>query len=77
MTGPLPATDILVRTADPELLDRTVQQLGLAVVMQDAGGYAQVDGCYVVRVHGNPGFIKFAIANQGYGEVVRELDELL
>ena len=36
-----------------------------------------VDGCYVVRVLGDPGFIKFAIASQGYGEVVRELEELL
>ena len=25
----------------------------------------------------DPGFIKFAIPNQGYGEVVRELEELL
>ena len=70
------ATDILVRTANPEMLDRTVQQLGPAVVV-GAPDYIQVDGCYVVRVFGNPGFIKFAITNQGYGEVVRELDGLL
>ena len=70
------ATDIPVRTANPEMLDRTVQQLGPAVVV-GAPDYIQVDGCYVVRVFGNPGFIKFAITNQGYGEVVRELDGLL
>lgn len=70
------ATDILVRTADPALLDRTVQQLGPAVVV-GAPDHTVVDGCYVVRVFGDPGFIKFAIANQGYGEVVRELDELI
>jgi len=70
------ATDILVRTASPEVLDRTVQQLGPAVVV-GAPDYVQVDGCYAVRVFGDPGFIKFAITNQGYGEVVRELEELL
>ena len=70
------ATDILVRTASPEMLDQTVQQLGPAVVI-GAPNYVQVDGCYVVRVFGDPGFIKFAIANQGYGEVVRELESEL
>lgn len=70
------ATDILVKTASPELLDRTVQQLGPAAVV-GAPDYMMVDGCYVVRVFGDPGFVKFAIANQGYGEVVRELDELV
>jgi hypothetical protein len=69
-------TDILVRTASPALLDQTVQQLGPAVVV-GAPDYAKVDGCYVVRVFGNPGFIKFAITNQGYGEVVRELEKPL
>ena len=71
------ATDILVRTANPAMLDQTVQQLGPAVVVGGPDNFVQVDGCYVVRVHGDPGFIKFAITNQGYGEVVRELDELL
>lgn len=70
------ATDILVKTGSPELLDQTVQQLGRASVV-GAPDYTVVDGCYVVRVFGDPGFIKFAIANQGYGEVVRELDELV
>jgi hypothetical protein len=74
------ATDILVRTGDPALLDRSIQQLGPAVVLQGHPGpvdYVKVDGCYVVSVYGDPGFIKFAITNQGYGEVVRELDELV
>ena len=78
MSDDVQATDILVRTADPGLLDRTVQQLGPAIVIQGvAAPYMQVDGCYIVRVFGDPGFIKFAITNQGYGEVVRELDGLL
>lgn len=69
------ATDILVRTANPGMLDATVQQLGPAAVV-GAPDYVMVDGCYVVRVFGDPGFVKFAIKNQGYGEVVRELEEL-
>jgi hypothetical protein len=71
------ATDILVRTGNPAILDETVQQLGAAVVVGGPDRFVQVDGCYVVRVYGDPGFIKFAITNQGYGEVVRELEELL
>lgn len=70
------ATDILVKTGSPELLDQTVQQLGRAAVV-GAPVYVMVDGCYVVRVFGDPGFVKFAIASQGYGEVVRQLDELV
>jgi hypothetical protein len=75
VTGPA-VTDILVRTANPGMLDQTVQQLGRAAVV-GAPDYVQVDGCYVVRVFGDPGFIKFAITRQGYGEVVRELEEPL
>lgn len=65
---PNAATDLIVKTANPDMLDRTVQQLGPAVV---------VDGSYDgetcrVRVFGNPGFIRFAITNQGYGEIVGE-----
>jgi hypothetical protein len=61
-------TDLIVRTSNPEMLDRTVQQLGPAVVVE--GSY---DGetCRV-RVFGPTGFIKFALENQGYGELVRE-----
>jgi hypothetical protein len=72
------ATDILVRTASPSILDETLHQLPMcAAVVVGAPDYVQVDGCYVVRVFGDPGFVKFAITNQGYGEVVRVLDELV
>jgi hypothetical protein len=66
--SPVTATDLIVRTRNPELLDRTVQQLGPAVVVE--GSY---DGetCRV-RVFGSTGYIKFALANQGYGELVGE-----
>ena len=71
--------DVLVRTDDPARLDQCIQQLAPALVLTDGAGgpYLLVDGCYVVRAYANVGYVKFAIDNQRYGEVVRELDELL
>lgn len=67
-THPVTTTDLIVQTPDPELLDTTVQQLGPAVVVE--GTY---DGTTCkVRVFGDPGYIKFALAQQGYGQVVGE-----
>jgi hypothetical protein len=72
------AKDILVKTKNPEALDRTMQSFRAAVVGGGMpGGYVMVEGCYVVRCFGDPGFIKFVIKNQGYGEVVRELEKLV
>lgn len=59
-------TDLIVKTRNPELLDRTVQQLGPAVVVD---GSFDGEVCRV-RVFGPAGFIRFAITNQGYGEIV-------
>lgn len=61
-------TDLIVRTRNPQLLDATVQQLGPAVVVD---GTYNGDTCHV-RVFGPSGYIKFAITNQGYGEIVGE-----
>lgn len=61
------ATDLVVRTRNPDLLDRTVQHFGAVVVAHSYDGQQ----CRV-RVFGDPGFIRFAITNQGYGEVVGE-----
>ncbi|GAB2714590.1 hypothetical protein [Streptomyces bullii] len=62
------ATDLIVETANPELLDATVKQLGPAVVVDDT-----FDGTTCrVRVFGDPGFIKFALTQQGYGKIVGE-----
>ncbi len=71
-----PLKEKIFATVLTRMLDETVQQLGPAVVV-GMPNPVMVDGCYVVRVFGDPGFIKFAITNQGYGEVVRELDELV
>lgn len=76
MNQPL-ARDILVKAGNPEALDRTVQHFGAAVVGGGMpGGYVKVDGAYVVRCFGDIGFLKFAITNQGYGEVVKEFEGL-
>lgn len=63
-----PATDLIVETANPGLLDQTVQQLGTAVVVD---GSFNGSTCRV-RVFGDPGYIKFALAQQGYGNVIGE-----
>lgn len=62
-------TDIKIRTANPEGLDGTVQQLPMvaAVVVENSW---DGDTCIVRVLGGDPGFVKFAITNQGYGEVV-------
>lgn len=70
------ATDLLVEyDGDPAALDEVVQSLGPAVLGQgaDAPGYMKRDGYYVVRVFGDPGFVRFALTNQGYvRRIVRE-----
>lgn len=66
-------THVLVRTANPDWLDEFVQELGPAVVV-GAPDYVMVDGCYVVRIFADPGYITFGITYEGYGDIVRELD---
>lgn len=69
--------DILVKTANPQVLDQTVQTFGAAVIGGGMpGGYTKVNGAYVVRCFSNPDFVKFAITSQGYGEVVHEYNGL-
>ena len=64
--------DILVETSNPELLDKTLNALGAALVGGGMpGGFIQIDGVYLVRCFGDAGFIEFAIENQGYGKVIK------
>ena len=68
-------TDILVRTGNPDWLDKTLNGFGAALVGGGMpGGYTKIDGCYVVRCFGDVGFIKFAMKNQGWAEYVRDLE---
>lgn len=73
------ATDIIVKTGNPAALDGILKQFGAVVVQSDIDKpiYMERDGGYVVRVFGDPGFVKFVIKNQGYGEIIKELDELV
>ena len=70
------ATDFLIECGNPEAFDRTIQTFGAALI-QNGPNYIQKDGYYVMRAFGNTGFIEFAIANQGYGKVIKQLDHLL
>lgn len=71
------ATDFLISCNNPEAFDRTIQTMG--AVLCDGGNkgqYVQKDGYYIMRVYGDAGFLKFAIENQGYGKIIKQLDEL-
>lgn len=59
--------DFQVETANPKMLDETVQQLGTAVVI-DGSWDGKV--CTIRAFGGCAGYLKFAIENQGYGRVV-------
>lgn len=61
-------TDIQVRTANPEMLDQTIQQLPACAAVVVDGSY-NGDTC-TVRVFGGEGFLRYALTNQGYGEIV-------
>lgn len=66
--------DFLVETSNPDYLDDTIQQWGAVLVGRGTSeGYIKQDGYYVMRCFSNPDFIKFAVDNQGYGKIIREI----
>lgn len=72
--------DILVRAANGEGLDQTVRTLPgcqAAVVGGPIGPFTMVDDAFVVRCFSGAPFLKLAIDQQGYGTVLRELEELV
>ena len=73
------ATDYLIECANPKAFDNTIQQLGAAVLINGGveNNYTKREGYFVMRVFGDAGFLKFSIENQGYGKIIRELDELI
>ena len=74
-----PVTDFLIECRNPEAFDNTIQQLGAAVLLNggEKGNYTKKYGYHVMRVFGDSGFLKFAIQNQGYGNIIKELNELI
>ena len=63
--------ELLVRTGNREMLDRTLQQLGGLVSERPEPGGNNVFAVRDAR-GGDTGFLRFAIEKQGYGEVVTE-----
>jgi len=75
-------TDFLVEVADPHALDSLLISLpganaNLIEHDTDIPVFLKVDGYYVMRVFGDPGFLKFACEAQGYCKIIRQLDELV
>lgn len=71
------ATDFLVAAdINPAGVDKTLNLLGPAALVQNSAGYLKVEGCYVMRVFGDPGYIAFAVEHQGYCKIVRQLENL-
>jgi len=69
--------DLIVKTANPESLDKTLNNIGAVVMQNPDGSYPVVKGGYRCRaLNGNTDFLRFAIKNQGYGEIIGELEEL-
>jgi hypothetical protein len=68
------ATDYLIECGNPKAFDQTVNSLG-AMLQQNADGeYVMYEEKYYrMRVLGNPGFLEFAIPNQGYGKIIRKI----
>ena len=71
------ATDFLVECKNPKAFDQTIQQLGAAALINSGNedNYTKKDGYYIMRVFGDAGFLRFAIENQGYGKVIKKLEE--
>lgn len=68
--------DFLVDTTNPDALDRTLQSLGAVLVGGGMpGGYERIEGHYVMRVLGDPGYVRFACESQGYCTIVGEVPQ--
>ncbi len=69
-------TDFLVECGNPASFDQTINQFG--AVLFDGGNKGDYqkspEGYYTMRVYGDAGFIKFAIQNQGYGKIIKEIN---
>lgn len=75
------ATDFLVQTGNPEMLDDTLAQLpgmyARVIGRTTPGGIQYKEGYPVVRVFGDTGWFRFAMEQQGYCKIIRQLEELV
>jgi hypothetical protein len=67
--------DFLIECRNPHVFDKTINSLGAAALIENSpGDYMMRDGYYIMRVFGDPGYIKFAITHQGYGKIIKEIE---
>jgi len=64
--------ELLVKTGNPEALGRAIESLGGFVEQNPDGSYPKKTVYSVRTISGNIEFLKFAIKNQGYAEIVGE-----
>jgi hypothetical protein len=68
------STTFIVRTGNPPALNDTLQVLpGVRASVVDDTWNSDERTCHV-RVDGDEGFFRFAMANQGYGDVLGEVN---
>lgn len=65
--------DLIVKTNAVELLDQTVRTLPMVDASVVDGTWDPDARTCHVRVLGNVGFFRFAMEQQGYGEIVGEV----
>ena len=64
--------DLIVKVSNPEAFDETIRQLPMceAAMARNSDGLVKIGEGYLVRCIRGLGFLKFAITNQGYGEIL-------
>lgn len=71
-------TDFLVESGNPEYLDDTLQQLPMmrAYVLGRGlpGGIMKREGYPIVRVFGDTKWFKYAVGQQGYCRIIKEIE---
>lgn len=68
-------SDFLIECYNPKAFDQTVNSMG-AMLQQnvDDSYFKTPEGYYVMRVLSDPGYVQFAIKNQGYGKVIKQIE---
>jgi len=57
---------------NPKGVDSTLNQMGAALIQNSDGSYLLENGCYVMRILGDPGYVRFACEHQGYCRIIGE-----
>lgn len=67
--------DLIVESKNPKALDSTLNAMGVVLEQDAEGSYIKYgEDQYRARsLNGDTGFLRFALTNQGYAKVVREI----